>query len=149
VFSSSGCVVTNVSYYNGARGSGDGRVQVTHNKTEDYAPSYSPDGKKIAYSRNDGNELEIYTIKATGGKPFQVTNNNKDDNFPSYSPDGKKIAYTGCKGNDHGGDIYTINVGGGGKFRVTHNNADEAAPSWGVVRSGFSSGRRGRPRVEV
>jgi Tol biopolymer transport system component len=75
--------------------------------------------------------LEIYTIKATGGKPFQVTNNNKDDNFPSYSPDGKKIAYTGCKGNDHGGDIYTINVGGGGKFRVTHNNADEASPSWG------------------
>jgi Tol biopolymer transport system component len=105
VFSSPGCVVTNVSYYNGARGSGDGRVQ--------------------------------------------VTNNNKDDNFPSYSPDGKKIAYTGCKGNDHGGDIYTINVGGGGKFRVTHNNADEAAPSWGGVRSGFSSGRRGRPRVEV
>jgi hypothetical protein len=32
-------------------------------------PDYSPDGKKIAYTGADGNDEEINTINATGGKP--------------------------------------------------------------------------------
>ena len=72
MFSSPGCVVTNVSYYNGARGSGDGGVQVTHNKTEYYAPSCSPDGKKIAYTGCKGNDHggDIHTINVGGGGKF-------------------------------------------------------------------------------
>jgi WD40-like Beta Propeller Repeat len=35
--------------------------------TRGYQPSYSPDGKKIAYTMFDGNDTEIYTINVGGG----------------------------------------------------------------------------------
>src|SRR5918995_301727 len=73
---------------------GGGKVQLTDNTTSDYDPSYSPSGKKIAYSGEDGaNEREIYTIKAGGGGKLNVTNNSTDDAEPCYSPSGKKITY--------------------------------------------------------
>jgi Tol biopolymer transport system component len=105
---------------------------VTNNDTNDGAPSYSPDGKRIAYSGWDGNDSEIYTINARGGGGrFQVTYNvtGKDEFNPDYSPNGKKIAYSGSSKTDY--EIYTINVGGGGKSRVTNNDTLDDYPSWG------------------
>jgi Tol biopolymer transport system component len=100
--------------------------------TKGYQPSFSPDGKKIAYTLFGGADSEIYTIKVGGGAKTQVTNtDNSDELLPSYSPNGKKIAYTLYKRNAIQGDIYTINVGGGDKTQVTNDNADEGGPSWG------------------
>jgi Tol biopolymer transport system component len=65
---------------------GGGRVQLTDNTTDDEVPSYSPNGKKIAYSGEDGpkGDFEIYTIKVGGGARFNVTDNNTDDFGPSW-----------------------------------------------------------------
>jgi Tol biopolymer transport system component len=40
---------------------------VTNDDTTNGAPSYSPDGKKIAYHSYDGHDFEIYTINVGGG----------------------------------------------------------------------------------
>ena len=107
---------------------------------EEGEPSYSPNGKKIAYTRgvigNEGfakpNSYEIYTINATGGKPFQLTHNKMGAWGPSYSPDGKKIAYVARADRKSDYEIYTINAGGGGgRVQVTHNRTDDSSPSWG------------------
>ena len=83
----------------------------------------------------DGNDSEIYTIKATGGKPFQVTDNAKDDYDPSWSPDGKRIAYTHYSDEDladETGAIYMIAAGGGSEVLVTDNDGTGGLdPSWG------------------
>jgi TolB protein len=63
--------------------SGAGGIKIT-DQAGVWNPSFSPDGKKIAYSALDGHGWEIYTINATGGKPFQVTHNRKDDLQPSW-----------------------------------------------------------------
>jgi TolB protein len=52
---------------------GSGKRQFTNNNTDDLDPSYSPDGKKIAYMGPDG---EIYTMGARGGGKSRVTNND-------------------------------------------------------------------------
>jgi Tol biopolymer transport system component len=104
---------------------GGGKSKVTDTlMSGDAKPSYSPNGKRIAYSDYDGNDFEIYTINVGGGGKSQVTNNNTHDFWPAYSPDGTRIAYSG----DYG--IYTINVGGGGETKVTNNVKDEEAPSY-------------------
>ena len=84
---------------------------------------------KIAYSGNDGNDYEIYTIAPGGGSRLQITDNARGNYEPSYSPSGKKIAYQGDDGTDT--EIYTINSGGGGKVNVTDNSRDDDDPSWG------------------
>jgi Tol biopolymer transport system component len=105
---------------------GGGKTKVTRDGDE---PSYSPNGKRIAYSESDGHDYEIYTINAGGGGKVQLTNNNTEDQEPSYSPDGKKIVYSGNDGNES--ELYTINSGGGGKFKVADNGTGDYDPSWG------------------
>jgi Tol biopolymer transport system component len=61
-------------------GGGKGKV------TEGSDPSYSPDGKKVAYSGYDDRteETELYTVRATGGTPVNVTNDDTSDSDPSW-----------------------------------------------------------------
>ena len=103
---------------------GGSGFNVTDNTTNDYTPSYSPNGKEIVYrgTGSSGRHNEIYTIKVSGGGRVQVTNNTTKDGEPSYSPSGKQIAYEGDDGQDK--DIYTINAGGGGRVPVTDNGTD-------------------------
>ena len=89
--------------------------QITDNNTLDSWPSYSPDGRKLAYAGLVGTNTEIYTINATGGTPFQVTNNDTADHEPSYSPDGQRIALSRWDGTDF--EIYTVNATGGGSSK--------------------------------
>src|SRR5215207_2601870 len=63
-------------------------------------PSYSPDGRRIAYTCSDGHDAEICTISATGGKPSRLTRNARLDFGPSWSPGGKRIAYSGVSPTD-------------------------------------------------
>jgi hypothetical protein len=66
---------------------GGGKVKLTDNDTDDGGGlSYSPSGKKIAYSGKDGanGDYEIYTIKPGGGGKFNVTDNDTGDYTPSW-----------------------------------------------------------------
>jgi Tol biopolymer transport system component len=59
-----------------------GETQVTNNENvDDLHPSYSPDGKKISYTRIVNRDAappisDIYTIKVGGGGKFRVTHTN-------------------------------------------------------------------------
>ena len=111
---------------------GGGKTKVTEGRD----PSWSPNGKRIAFTGHDGHDYEIYTISATGGSRFNVTNNTSDDLQPSYSPDGKKIAYVAHRGTGEGSaqkydsEIYTVNVGGGSRAKVTNDSAYDFGPSY-------------------
>jgi WD40-like Beta Propeller Repeat len=63
--------------------------------TRGYQPSYSPNGKKIAYTVFSGADSEIYTINVGGDAKTQLTHNDTDEFTPDYSPDGKTIVYAG------------------------------------------------------
>jgi Tol biopolymer transport system component len=57
----------------------------------DNAPSYSPDGTKIAFFHRGG----LWTMKADGSNPTRLANENGTGGFtPRWSPDGSTIAYT-------------------------------------------------------
>src|SRR5215216_3133783 len=69
-----------------------GETKVTNNVKDEEAPSYSPDGKKIAYecfkdlgSADDEDfDYEICTIKIGGGGKSQVTNTKYYGSVPSW-----------------------------------------------------------------
>jgi hypothetical protein len=66
---------------------GRGKTEVT----EGSDPSFSADGKKIAYVASDGNDSEIYTIKATGGRSFEYAYSASDvpsDTSQGFKPGG-------------------------------------------------------------
>lgn len=57
-----------------------------------YDPSWSPDGKWIAYVQRTGTSNDIWVIPADGGQPVQLTNVG-DATTPTWSPDGTRIAF--------------------------------------------------------
>jgi Tol biopolymer transport system component len=67
---------------------------VTKNTTglgDTYSPSYSPNGKRIAFSSSGPppGYSDIYTIPVGGGTPFNVTKNTtKGGDFPSWGSKG-------------------------------------------------------------
>jgi len=116
------------------KASGGKPFRITHNKTYDSGPSYSPNGQKIAYSHVAASDFEIYKISATGGTPVNITHNDQDDINPSYSPDGRKIAYSRWDENPSGtrnAEIYKIHHNGGTPVKVTNSDSWDVAPSWG------------------
>ena len=80
---------------------GNNQQRLTDNDFYDTHPSWSPDGKRIAFiSRRDGHFIgegglstEIYVMDADGGNEQRLTNNRKRDSSPSWSPDGERIAF--------------------------------------------------------
>ena len=114
---------------------GGAKTNVTNNNRDDEDSSYSPDGKRIAYTHWDGHDLEIYTINTNGTGTFQVTNNGTNEFTPSYSPDGKKIVFSGEYRKlffpwtyAAPPEIYTIGVHGKNRVRLTNNATNDGFP---------------------
>ncbi len=74
---------------------GDGRRQLTHGDKSATSPSWYPDGSKIAFLADRGeDETQVWALYSDGGEAWQVTDH--EDGIASYriSPDGSKILFT-------------------------------------------------------
>lgn len=62
-----------------------------------WAPFFSPDGKKIIFATNfkdpRGRNFDLYLINTDGTGLEQVTFDESFDGFPMFSPDGKKLVF--------------------------------------------------------
>ena len=80
-------------------------------------PSFSPDGKQIAFSWNGpgGDNYDIYVKSLDAGAPLRLTNHPGEDHFPSWSPDGRHIAFIRSTENE---DAIVLVPASGGPERM-------------------------------
>ena len=92
------------------------------------APSWSPDGKKLALTLSGSNgNLDIYLLDLATQQPMRVTDDPAIDTEAVFSPDGSAIYFT----SDRSGSpqIYKQTLGGGERARrVTFTGAYNARP---------------------
>jgi TolB protein len=78
----------------------DGRnaKQITKNHCANFAPTFTPDGKKIVFSSNqhkcDGRDFELYMVNLDGSGLEQITSFGGFSSFPECSPDGKRLVFS-------------------------------------------------------
>ena len=86
-----------------------GRVkQLTdHDIYDDKDPTWSPDGKSVAFMSNhspdpdlEPTSVDLFIMPASGGKPKKVRTRYGDKSEPSFSPNGRYIAYFGTDGKE-------------------------------------------------
>jgi Tol biopolymer transport system component len=76
------------------------RTQLTAGTSLKTTPSFSPDGKWIAFSIGDARSSNIFTLPAAGGEPKQLTFFAAQSASPAWSPDGREIAFASKEGGN-------------------------------------------------
>ncbi len=71
--------------------------QITDFGCASFAPTFTPDGKKIIFASNkhkcDSRYFELFLMNADGSGIEQVTDSGGFTSFPMFSPDGKKLVF--------------------------------------------------------
>jgi TolB protein len=92
------------------------------------APSYSPDGKKLALTLSGSNgNLDVYLLELASGKLTRLTDDPGIDTEAVFSPDGSSVYFT----SDRSGNpqIYRLALGGSERpKRVTFTGSYNARP---------------------
>lgn len=111
------------------------------------SPSWSPDGKMIAYVSFESRNSAIYIQDTLTGTRQMVANNPGINSAPSWSPDGTRLALTLSKEGDP--EIFILNLATRNLIRITNNRAIDTEPTWSPDGSQllFTSDRGGTPQI--
>ncbi|MFT6827651.1 MAG: Tol biopolymer transport system component [Roseivirga sp.] len=110
--------------------------QLTENTLVEKYSSWSPDGRKIAFSmreNDDSAKEDIYIINSNGSDLQQLTRTPYAEQELAWSLDGKKIAFHATSIAD-GDQIYTINLEDGHFVKITSESFYHGAPTWVKVK---------------
>ncbi|WP_257387733.1 Tol-Pal system beta propeller repeat protein TolB [Tahibacter caeni] len=111
------------------------------------SPSWSPDGKKLAYVSFERGDSAIYIQEIATGSRQVVSNRKGINGAPSFSPDGTRLALTlSYLGNP---DIFIMDLASRETRRITNHFSIDTEAQW--MPDGqtlvFTSDRSGKPQL--
>jgi TolB protein len=114
------------------------------------SPSWSPDGRKLAYVSFENKFPQIFVQEVATGKREVVSSRGGINGAPAWSPDGTKLAIT-LSSSEGNPDIYILELRSKRLTRLTTSPAIDTEPSWfpDGRRLAFTSDRGGQPQIYV
>jgi Tol biopolymer transport system component len=86
----------------------------------DATPSWSPDGKRIAFKSNRSGTEEVWVCETDGSNPLKLTSfNGPNVIYPRWSPDGQHLVFGALTGQGGNFESYMIEAKGGPPRRIT------------------------------
>jgi dipeptidyl aminopeptidase/acylaminoacyl peptidase len=92
------------------------------------APTWSPDGRRVAFTTFRHGRGEIYAMNVDGSGQRRLTRNPAHDDHAAWSPDGRRIAFTSFRSGN--AEIYAMNGDGSRVTRLTRNPRHDYLPAW-------------------
>ena len=116
------------------------------------APSFSPDGKQMAYLTNATGTSQVWVIDLPAGTPKQITNYDDNIGFVRWLPDGNGIIFGKARGGDENTQFFWMKPDGTGVKALTsdpkvrHNFAEISSDGKNIY---FASNKRNRTFFDV
>jgi Tol biopolymer transport system component/predicted Ser/Thr protein kinase len=129
-----------------------GPVQLTAAVGVEDFPSWSPDGRMLAYQSDQTGNWDIWVAQVSSGQPVNRTADSPaDEMYPSWSPDGQWIAFFSTR--EGGGYFVMPGVGGTARKVASWPPADrypvQARWSPDGTQLVWGLGQRAEPWIEI
>jgi Tol biopolymer transport system component len=130
---------------------GTGLTRLTRGTASDSNPTWSPDGKRVAFESNRHSDRrgyqdsDVFVMNANGSGVRELTFSNRFDGDPAWSRQ-NTIAFESERNGVS--DVYSIRADGSGERRLTVSPAFDGDPAWSPNgrRIAFTSERDGGDR---
>jgi dipeptidyl aminopeptidase/acylaminoacyl peptidase len=123
-------------------------TRLTETEFAEFAPRWSPDGRRIAFSADRAGPPNLYLMDARGGEPIELTPPDQTIQYPtSWTPDGRRLVYMRNQGESWF-DIKIIDASAGAPAEDVvgtndHESSARVSPNgrW-IVYFAYRSGSR-------
>ncbi len=111
------------------------------------SPSWSPDGRKLAYVSFERGNSSIYVQDISTGARELLTSFRGINSAPSFSPDGRRLALSLSRSGNP--EIYVMDLGSKQLTQLTNHFGIDTEPTWAADGNSvyFTSDRGGRPQI--
>lgn len=100
--------------------------RITRGGAMDSRPAWSPDGKRIAFVRDDTKDTSIVVFEVASGKERVLVDSLAMELDPAFSRDGRAVFYSSAESGDF--DLWRIDLATGEKKRLTTDRGLELQP---------------------
>jgi TolB protein len=92
------------------------------------SPRFSPDGRRIVMSLQQGGNSNIYIMDLASRTTTRLTSTTAIDTSPSFSPDGSQIVFESDRGGSQ--QLYVMGVDGSNPKRLSFGEGSYSQPAW-------------------
>lgn len=111
------------------------------------SPTWSPDGRKLAYVSMEGGRSSIWLQDLSSGRRERMASFKGINGAPSFSPDGQSLAMALSKSGNL--EIYVMDMATQRLSQITQHWAIDTEPAWSPDGKSilFTSDRGGKPQL--
>ena len=117
-------------------------TQLTSDPSDDAFPTFSPDGKRIAFCSTRSGLWQVYVMDRDGRDVVQVTSGRTQCVHPSFSPDGRRLAYSSLGSRSGQWELWSADLESGAQKMIGYGLFPRWSPRRDVDRIAYQRPRQ-------